>query len=83
MIGAGAIADALAGLGPIDRNDPLQMRMLLPPTGGFAFFSASYNASTGELYAFDGSEWFATVPAPATLSILALTALAARRRRDA
>jgi len=83
VIHAGAIADALAGLGPIDRNDPLQMRMLTPPTGGFAFFSASYNASTGELYAFDGGEWFATVPAPGSAALLALAALSVRRRRDA
>ncbi len=82
VIGAGAIADALAGLGPIDRNDPLQVRMLLPPTGGFAFFSASYNGATGELYAFDAGEWFATVPAPASLALLGLAALGARRRRD-
>ncbi len=83
VIAAGAIADALAGLGPIDRNDPLQMRPLFPPTNGFAFFSASYNAATGELYAFDGGEWFATVPAPASLSLLGLAALGMRRRRHA
>ena len=83
LIEAGAIADALAGLGPIDRDDPLQMRMLLPPTNGFAFFSAAYNPATGELYALDGGEWFATVPPPGSAALLALAGLFVRRRRDA
>lgn len=80
VIEAGAIGAALDGFGPIDVNDPEQLRRLDPRGDGFGYFGAAFNAATGELYVTDGETWYATVPAPGTLAA-ALFAAAVRGRR--
>lgn len=81
VVHAQAIADALAGLGPIDPDNPLHLARLDPRLDGFGFFGSAFNASTGELYITDGATWYATVPAPSSLAPLAAAGLLARRRR--
>ncbi len=83
IIHASAIADALAGFGAIDPNDPNDLKRLDPRGDGFGFFGAAYNDLTGELYVTDGDTWYATVPTPASLSLLGLGgfSLCIRRRR--
>lgn len=81
VIRAGAIADALAGLGPIDGSDPAQLKRLDPRADGLGYFGAAYNRLTGELYVTDGTTWYATVPAPAgAMLVLAGCAAWGRRR---
>jgi hypothetical protein len=79
-----AITDALAGHGPVDPSDPLQLRRLDPFGNATGYFGAAYNPVTGELFAATGTTWYGTIPAPG--SALALTiagVLGARRRRHA
>lgn len=81
IINAHAIADALAGAGPIDPHNPLHLARLDPRLDGFGFFGSAFNPATGELYITDGQTWYATVPAPSSLALLAAAGLVARRRR--
>lgn len=83
IIHADAIADALAGFGAIDTNDPNDLKRLDPRGDGFGFFGAAYNDLTGELYVTDGDMWYATVPTPTTMSLLGLgsVSMCIRRRR--
>lgn len=78
-----ALADALAGGGPVDPFDPEQARRLDPRGDGAGFYAGAYNRSTGELYVIDGTTWHATVPAPAGAALLAGAGLCAWRRRRA
>lgn len=83
VVRARALADALAGFGPIDSNDASQLARLDPRGDGFGFFGSAYNAVTGELYVTDSDTWYATTPAPTTLTLLAAAGvLAGRRRRE-
>ncbi|MFG0259246.1 MAG: PEP-CTERM sorting domain-containing protein, partial [Phycisphaerales bacterium JB041] len=81
IINAQAIADALAGSGPIDPDNPLHLARLDPRLDGFGFFGSAFNPATGELYITDGQTWYATVPAPSSLALLAAAGLVSRRRR--
>ncbi|VAX41401.1 hypothetical protein MNBD_PLANCTO03-2172, partial [hydrothermal vent metagenome] len=81
IVNASAIADALAGFGPIDPNDPFDLRRLDPRGDGFGYFASAYNSVTGELYVADGETWYATVPGPGALGVLAWAGLLAARRR--
>lgn len=83
VINAGAISDALAGLGPIDSGDPLDLRRLDPRGDGFGYFSGAYNEFTGELYVTDGQTWYATIPGPGALALFGVAGILARRRRHA
>jgi len=82
VLNAHAIADALAGFGPIDPGDPLDLKRLDPRGDGFGWFGSAFNALTGELYVTDGDTWYATVPVPGVLgAFLAGAGLAMQRRR--
>ena len=81
VINTHAIADALAGSGPIDPNNALHLARLDPRLDGFGFFGSAFNPATGELYITDGQTWYAAVPAPSSLALLAAAGLTARRRR--
>ncbi len=80
VVNAQAIADALQGLGPINPNDPTDLRRLDPRGDGFGYFASAYNSFTGELYITDGEVWYATIPAPGALALLATSGCIARRR---
>lgn len=86
VISADALGDALAGLGPIDPGDPLDMRRLTPDADPFAFYGSAFNAATGEVYATltdfasGATTWYATVPAPAAGALLGMMGLLAARR---
>lgn len=86
VISGGALAAALAGLGPIDASDPSQLRRLTPTTDPFAFYGSAFNPATGEAYVtytdfFTGeTTWFATIPAPGGAVVLTTFAIAAGRR---
>ncbi len=84
VVHADALAAALAGMGPIDPSDPMQLRRLDPLGTGLGFFGSALDPATGELFATEGSTWHGTIPAPtgATL-LLGACVMAARRRRDA
>ncbi|HZW09598.1 MAG TPA: hypothetical protein VFF69_06825 [Phycisphaerales bacterium] len=81
LIHAAAIADALAGLGAIDGADPAELKRLDPRGDGLGYFGAAYNGATGELYATDGTTWYATVPSPGCAAAIGVGALLAGRRR--
>ncbi len=81
VVNADALADALAGFGPIDSGDAAQLARLDPRGDGFGFFSSAYNAMTGELYVTDSDTWYATIPAPTTLALLVTAGVFAGRRR--
>lgn len=81
VVHADAIADALAGLGPIDPLDPLQLRRLDPLGNGSGYFGSAYDPTTGELFVTNGITWYGTIPAPSAAFILATLGLAAARRR--
>jgi hypothetical protein len=84
VVHADAIAAALAGMGPIDPTDPLQLRRLDPLGTGMGFFGSAFDAATGELFATAGSTWHGTIPAPAGVTLLlGGVSAAARRRRHA
>jgi len=83
VVNADALAEALAGFGPIDSGDAGQLARLDPRGDGFGFFSSAYNAATGELYVTDSDTWYATIPAPTTLALLAAAGFFARSRRRA
>jgi len=83
VVAADAIADALAGLGAFDLNDPASVRMLDPIGSGSAFYGLFFNGATGELVITDGASWFATVPAPGALALPLGGALLVGRRRRA
>ncbi|MFQ5494850.1 MAG: hypothetical protein ACE5EX_05675, partial [Phycisphaerae bacterium] len=54
LVRGSAVAAALTGAGPVDPADPLLVRRLDPdPAGAAAFYSALFNAATGELYVRD------------------------------
>ncbi len=54
LVRASAVAAALGGSGPVDGNDPFQVRVLDPiTTSAFNFYTAGRNLATGELYARD------------------------------
>lgn len=89
VISAGAIAAALAGLGSVDPDDPLQLLRLTPTSDPMAFYGSAYNPVTGELFArmtnfaTGANTWFGTVPAPAGAAavVIGVGLAAARRRR--
>ena len=81
VLNAYAIADALAGHGPIDPSDPLDLKRLDPRGDGFGWFGSAVNALTGELYVTDGDTWYATVPTPGVLGAFLAGAAMQRRRR--
>ena len=84
VIHADAIGGVLAGLGPIDTGDPFDLKRLDPRGDGFGYFGSAYNPLTGELYVTDGETWHATIPAPASVGLLAVAGVCvARRRRHA
>ena len=84
VVHADAIANALAGFGPVDPLDPLQLRRLDPLGSGDGYFGAAYDPTTGELFATNGVTWYGTIPAPSAAVILGTLAFAvARRRRHA
>ncbi len=90
LISHDALADALAGIDPVDVNDPLEVRTFDPEGSGTAgTYRVAYNAFTGELYGgwADGYSAGAPVtwalhdvPAPASASALMVLAGAWRRR---
>lgn len=90
VLRAGALAGALAGLGPVDRNSADVLR-LTPSGDPFAFYGSAFNGLTGELYATvtnfstGANTWYATVPGPggAALVLVGSALLTARRRRHA
>lgn len=81
VVNAAAIANALAGFGPIDPGNPAHLARLDPRGDGFGFFGSAFNPATGELYITDTDTWHATVPAPSSVAILAAGLLARRHRR--
>lgn len=84
VINAEALAAALAGMGPIDPSDPLQLKRLDPLGTGMGYFGSVFDASTGELFATDGATWYGTIPAPGVVATVVVGAVfAARRRRHA
>lgn len=83
LIGAAALADALAGGGPVDTADPASVRRLDPDmVSDFNFYDVDYNDATGELYVREGQTVYVyAVPEPAAvLFVLAGAVFAARRR---
>jgi hypothetical protein len=51
LVRSSAVGAALSGAGPVDTADPTQVRRLNPDTANDAnFYTADYNALTGELY---------------------------------
>ncbi len=84
VVHADALAEALAGLGPIDPLDPLRLRRLDPLGTGAGFFGTAYDPTTGELFVTDGTTWYGTIPAPSVGALmLGAFAFGARRRRHA
>ncbi|MBK7406239.1 MAG: hypothetical protein IPJ41_16945 [Phycisphaerales bacterium] len=81
VIASNAIANALAGHGPIDEGDPLQLKRLDPRGDGFGYFGAASNGVTGEFYVTDGTTWYATAPTPSGVMVLGAAGLMAWRRR--
>jgi len=54
LVRGSAVAAALAGAGPVDPNDPAQVRRLDPiPGNDFNFYLADFNRVTGEIYVRD------------------------------
>ncbi|MEC9372464.1 MAG: hypothetical protein VYC34_01415 [Planctomycetota bacterium] len=84
IVNAAALADLFLSGAAIDAGDPSEVRRLDPRGDGFGFYGASYNGATGEVYVTDGGTWYATIPTPGGLVLLAGAALAAsvRRRRE-
>lgn len=84
VINALALADALAGAGPIDSSDLADLRRLDPLGTGAGYFAAAFNPLTGELAVTSGATWHITIPAPATfLSASTFAFIFARRRNRA
>lgn len=81
VINAHALADALAGSGPVDPMDPLQLRRLDPLGTGAGYFGAAIDPVTGELFATTGTTWYGTIPAPTASVAILLGVLAGSRRR--
>jgi hypothetical protein len=54
IVRASALADAIAGMGAVDVNDPLAVRLIDPiPANDFNFFSCEANRVLGEFYVRD------------------------------
>lgn len=93
LVDAQALADALAGLDPVDMNDPAEVRTFDPEgMGGVGSYTVNYNAVTGALYGgwaegFDPGDavtWAVyRVPTPASALLLAVGGTLLWRRRDA
>ncbi|HYE01601.1 MAG TPA: hypothetical protein VD963_00045 [Phycisphaerales bacterium] len=85
VAGAAALAAALAGLGPVDIENPAEFLRLTPPGSTQLYFGSAFNPVTGELYLtatdfFTGTTtWYATVPGPGAAVLLCLAPLARRR----
>ena len=77
-----AIADALGGRGPVDRDDPDQVRRFDPDgKDDFNFYSLGYNAFTGELYLQQGTRVYPfVVPEPASGVLMMIGAVVLLRR---
>ena len=84
LIRASAIADAIGGRGPVDRDDPERVRRFDPDMANdFNFYSLGYNALTGELYLREGTRVYPfVVPEPGSglLMMLGGAVLLGRRR---
>jgi hypothetical protein len=86
-----ALADALAGLEPIDTTDPDDVRRFDPEGSGMiGSYVAAFNPVTGSLYGGwadgfsegDPVTWAVhAVPGPSTLALMTLAATAGSRRR--
>ncbi|TVQ34245.1 MAG: hypothetical protein EA376_00365 [Phycisphaeraceae bacterium] len=50
IIAASAVQAAAMGMGPVDADDPAQVRRVGPETSAFPFFGVNYNPATGEMY---------------------------------
>ncbi|MBN2562011.1 MAG: PEP-CTERM sorting domain-containing protein [Phycisphaerae bacterium] len=68
-----AVADALAGGGPADPADPLEVRRFDPDIANpYNYYDVNYNDVTGELYFREGGTVYTyVVPEPASLVLLA------------
>jgi hypothetical protein len=79
---ASAIANALAGNGPVQNEDDSQLRRFDPDTNyDLNFYSVNNNPVTGELYVNYGNTIFVYVPEPSAIALLVVAAVAGLRRR--
>jgi hypothetical protein len=88
LIRASIVRGAIHGQGPIDRDDPEQVRGLDPDDENpFNFYDVVYNSVTGELYVREGAMVYPyVVPEPTTgllLSVGGVVLLGLRRRSGA
>jgi hypothetical protein len=84
LIRASAVADALGGRGPVDRDDPDRVRRFDPDgANDFNFYSLGYNPVTGELYLREGTRVYPfVVPEPASGLLMLIAAMLLFRRRN-
>lgn len=76
-----ALADALAGGGPIDPTDPAELRQFDPDAGPDSFYDLRFNPVTEELYVRQGAQvWTYIVPEPAGATLLLLAVATFTRR---
>ncbi len=84
LVRSSAVADALAGNGPADPYNPLQVRRFDPDAANpYNFYDVNYNNVTGELYVREGATVYVySVPEPGSCALaLALVSLVTARRR--
>lgn len=85
LVSAESLDDLFASSDPVTGSD---LRFIDPEGSAGETYNVGSNAATGEIYAitsdfFSESTWYATVPAPAGMIILAAPFACARRRRVA
>jgi len=83
LVRSSALADALAGGGPIDPLDPALVRRFDPDAENPAnYYDANFNAVTGEVYLRDGAMVYAfAVPEPSCWMLACFVAAFGIRRR--
>jgi hypothetical protein len=82
LIRASIVRGAIHGQGPIDRDDPEQVRRLDPDDENpFNFYDVVFNPVTGELYVREGAMVYPyVVPEPSTAMLLAFAGVIVLRR---